>query len=171
VTLIMVITSIVSPTFRMTPTREVENMAHLLVAHLEMARSESLGERRVVRVDFDIPGDTYVAYADHDANDSISAVAAEVEAFPAFGTRELADRVVFGRGSASAIPGDATSGAVTLPGNVLLLDRTGLPDPWGTMGTIYLTHERDNSAVAAISVTSSGSFKAWRWWPSPGEWR
>ena len=171
VTMLAIMTAIVASTFRMSTTRRVENMAYLVVAHLELARSHALGNRRMVRVDFDVAGGTYVAYADHDLNDSIGAVTAEIQAFPEFGTRTLDDLLIFGRGSASVVPGDAGTAAVTLSNDRLLLDNQGLPEPWGTMGTIYITHSRDNSAVVAISVASSGSFRVWRWWPDAGEWR
>ncbi len=171
VTIMLVMTAIIGPTFMMSPTRRVENMAHLIVAHLELARTEALGSRRLVRVDFDVSGGTYTAYADHDDDDAVTAIAAEVLAFQEFGTRTLDDLVIFGRGSASAVPGDSGSGEVTMANDRVSLDNQGVPTPWGTMGTIYLTHSRDNSAVAAISVASSGSFKAWRWWPDDGEWR
>ena len=88
-----------------------------------------------------------------------------------FGSRSLDQFVIFGRGGASAVPGDPTAGAVTLPSNQLLLSDQGVPDPWGTMGTIYLTHSDDNTAVAAISVASSGSFKAWKWDDGASTWR
>jgi hypothetical protein len=91
--------------------------------------------------------------------------------FPEFGTRSLDDLVEFGRGGASAMTGDAGTGEITLANGRVLFDRQGLPAPWGTMGTIYITHSRDNAAVAAVSVASSGSFKAWRWWPDAGAWR
>lgn len=172
VTLVLALTSIIAPTFRMSPTRQVENMAYLLVAHLEMARTEALGSRRLIRVDFDAAGGTYTAYFDHDDDGTIGAVAAEIGAFPEFGTRELEDLMVFGRGSISTpAPGDPGSDEVTFTNDRFSLDNQGIPTPWGTMGTIYITHQRDSDAVSAISVASSGSFKAWRWWPDPGEWR
>ncbi|MEM7417449.1 MAG: GspH/FimT family pseudopilin [Gemmatimonadota bacterium] len=171
VVLISIMTSIVAPMWRVSPARRVENMAHLLATQLELARNEALSERAMIRVDFDVTGDAYVAYVDHDGNDSIAASAPEIAAFPAFGSRTLERFVEFGRGSASAVPGDATAGAVTLPSNQLLLSDQGVPEPWGTMGTIYLTHSEDNSAVAAISVASSGSFKAWKWDAGSSTWR
>lgn len=171
VTLIAAMTSIIAPTFRMSESRQVENMAHLIVAHLELARTEALGNRQLVRVDFDTSAQSYTAYSDHDEDDAIGAVAAERAAFPEFGIRNLEDLVVFGRGSASAVPGDAGTGSITLANNRVLLDAQGLPSPWGTMGTIYLVHSRDNAAVSAISVSSSGAFKAWRWVAGAGEWR
>lgn len=172
VTLILALTSIVAPTFRMSPTRQVENMAHLIVAHLEMARAEALGGRRLIRIDFDASAGTYTAYLDHDDDGSIGAVAAEISAFPEFGTRELEDLIVFGVGSVSTpAPGDPGSDEITFTSDRFSIDNQGIPTPWGTMGTIYITHQRDAQAVSAITVASSGSFKAWRWWPDPGEWR
>ena len=171
VLIIFTITSIIAPTFRISPTRQVENMAHLLVAHLELARTEALGNRMFVRVDFDVAGGAYTAYADHDDDDAVTGVQAEVDAFPDFGSRDLDDLVVFGRGTAPALPGDSATGETTLANHRFTLDTQGVPSPWGTMGTIYITHMRDDGAVAAVSVASSGSFKAWRWWPELGEWR
>lgn len=172
VTLILALTSIIAPTFRMSPTRQVENMAYLIVAHLEMARAEALGSRRLIRIDFDASAGTYTAYLDHDEDGTIGAVAAEIDAFPEFGARELEDLIVFGRGSVGTpAPGDPGSDEITFAGDRLSIDNQGIPTPWGTMGTIYITHERDPQAVAAITVASSGSFEAWRWWPVPGEWR
>lgn len=171
VTLVLALTSIIAPTFRLTPTRQVENMAHQIVAHLELARTEALGTRRLVRVDFDVANDRYVAYADHDEDGVINAAVAEIDAFPEFGVRSLEGLVTFGRGTAAALAGDAGTDQVTLAGGRLSLDNQGIPTPWGTMGVIYLTHVEDNSAVSAVSVASSGAFTAWRWWADTGEWR
>jgi len=171
VTLILAVTAVVAPTFRVTPTREVENMAYLVAAHLELARDGALGRRRMIRVDFNEANSTYTAYIDHDGDGSIGAVPAEVQAFAEFGVRELEGLVEFGRGSADPLPGDAGSGAITLTDDRLFLDNQGVPTPWGTMGTIYLTHAQEPSAVSAVSIASSGSFKTWRWWPELNEWR
>ncbi len=53
VLIVGVMTAIISPTFRMSEERRVENMAQLMVAHLEMARTQALGNRQMVRIDFD----------------------------------------------------------------------------------------------------------------------
>jgi type II secretion system protein H len=171
VLIVGVMTAIIAPTFRVSEERRVENMAQLVVAHLEMARTQALGNRQVVRVDFDVAGGTYVAYADDDDDDVIAGTSAEIAEFPEFGTRTLDDLLIFGRGSATTIAGDASTDEVTLPNERLELDDQALPTPWGTMGTIYITHSRDDAAVAAISVASSGAFKAWRWFPATSEWR
>jgi type II secretory pathway pseudopilin PulG len=171
VLIIGVMTAIIAPSFRVTEERRVENMAHLLVAHLELARTQALGNRQFLRVDFDVANRKYTAFADVDEDDAIDGSAAEIAAFGEFGERFLDDLLVFGRGNATAVAWDAGTDEVTLPSDQLLFDDQGLPSPWGTMGTIYITHERDLDAVAAVSIASSGAFKAWRWFPSPGEWR
>jgi prepilin-type N-terminal cleavage/methylation domain-containing protein len=171
VTIIGVMTMIIAPTFRISEERRVENMAHLLVAHLEMARTQALGNRQVVRVQFDEAAGTYVAYADHDGDGNVTGIAAETAAFPEFGSRQLDDLLIFGRGTAPVVAGDAGTEPITLTSDRFTMDNQAIPTPWGSMGTIYITHSRDNTAVAAISVASSGSFKAWRWMPALNQWQ
>lgn len=171
VAMLIILTGIVAPRLPVSPTRRVEGRAHQMVAHLELARSHALGRRQMTRVIFDEMASTYTAYVDDDRNDAITEIAAEVSAFPAFGVRELGNFVQYGRGNALAVPGDSLGIAVSLTNNKLNLSVQGVPEPWGTMGTVYLVHRDDKDAVAAISIASSGSFKAWRWWPDPGEWR
>jgi len=171
VAMLVILTGIIAPRIRVSPTRRVEGRAYQLVAHLELARSHALGRRQMTRVVFDEVANKYTAYVDDDRNDAITEIAAEVSAFPAFGERELGNFVQFGRGNASAIPGDTLGLAVGLTDNKLNLSVQGVPEPWGTMGTVYLVHRDDKNAVSAIFIASSGSFKAWRWWPEEGEWR
>lgn len=170
-TLMLLVASIVAPNMQMSASRRVEGMAHQMVAHLELARSHALGKRQMTRVVFDEVVGTYTAYVDDDRDRNIVQTSGEVLAFPAFGVRDLEAFVEFGRGNADRIPGDPSLEAVTLPNNTLDLTIQGLPEPWGTMGTVYLVHQDDEDAVAAISLSSSGSFKAWRWWPAAEEWR
>jgi type II secretory pathway pseudopilin PulG len=171
VSLVIIVTGIVTPRLRVSPVRRVEGMAQQMVAHLELARSHSLGSRQLTRVVFDETKRTYTAYVDDNRDGTIAEIAAEMDAFPEFGNRELEDFVDFGRGNAASIPGDTLALAVTLTDNKLNLSVQGVPEPWGTMGTVYLVHRDDKNAVSAISIASSGSFKAWRWWPDEGEWR
>ena len=168
--MMVILVGIVAPRIRVSPTRRVQGMAHQIAGHLELARTRALGQRQLTQVVFDETARTYTAYVDHDRNGNIAAIDAEVEAFFEFGERELEMFVVFGRGNASTIPGDNNvDDAVTLASNTLDLSVQGVPAPWGTTGTIYLVHEDDPDAVAAISIASSGSFRAWRWFQ--GEWQ
>ena len=167
--MMVILVGIVAPRIRVSPTRRVQGMAHQMVGHLELARSRALGQRQLTRVVFDETNRTYTAYVDHDRNDNITEIAVEVEAFFEFGERELDMFVEFGRGNASTIPGDPSLDAITLASNELDLSVRGVPEPWGTAGTVYLVHQDDPDAVYAISIASSGSFKAWRWFQ--GEWQ
>ncbi len=171
--IMVIMVAIVAPNLLVSPSRRVEGMAHQMAAHLELARTNALGKRVMTQVVFDETARTYTAYVDHDRDGNITQHPSNVEvlAFPEFGERELEMFVRFGRGNASTIPGDPSLDAVTLTSATLDLSAQGVPEPWGTMGTVYLVHRDDKNAVSAISIASSGSFKAWRWWPEEGEWR
>jgi hypothetical protein len=167
--ILMIVVTMVAPRIQLSPARTVENMAHQMAGHLELARSNALGKRLMTQVVFDEAARTYAAYVDHNRDGNITRIAAEMNAFPEFRSRELGRFVEFGRGNASTVPGDPSLDAVTLTDNALDLSVQGVPEPWGTMGTVYIVHRDDANAVMAISIASSGSFKAWRW--SGGEWR
>ena len=169
--ILVIMVGIVAPRIQVSASRRVEGMAHQMVAHLEMARSNALGKRFMTEVVFDESARTYTAYVDHDRDSDIRQRDEEVEAFPEFGARELEMFVDFGQGNASPIPGDPSLDAVTITDATLGLSIQGVPEPWGTMGTVYLVHRDDPDAVMAISIASSGSFKAWRWSPGGDEWR
>ena len=171
--MMVILVGIVAPRLQVSPTRRVEGMARQIASHLELARSNALGKRFMTQVVFDESARTYTAYVDHDRDGNITQHPSNVEviAFPEFGERELEMFVDFGRGNASTIPGDPSLDAVTLASNRLDLSVQGVPEPWGTTGTVYLVHRDDLNAVVAISIASSGSFKTWRWSPGAGEWQ
>ena len=169
--MMVILVGIVAPRIRVSPTRRVQGVAHQMAGHLELARTRALGRRQLTRVVFDENERTYTAYVDHDRNGTLSNSGStdEIEAFSEFGVRELEMFVEFGRGNASTIPGDPLLDAVTLASNTLDLSVQGVPEPWGTAGTVYLVHQDDPDVVAAISIAASGSFKVWRWFQ--GEWQ
>ena len=172
--LMVILVGIVAPRIRVSPARRVQGMARQMAGHLELARTRALGQRQLTSVFFNEGDRTYTAYVDHDRDGNITEVADEIGAFAEFGARELEMFVDFGRGDASTIPGDPGTTPVTLINNMsgrshLDLSVQGVPEPWGTTGTIYLVHQDDPSAVAAISIGSAGFFKAWRWFQ--GEWQ
>ncbi len=146
-------------------------MAHQIVAHLEMARSNALGKRVMTQIVFDEDARTYTAYVDDDRDGTLAQDTDEILAFPEFGARELEMFVNFGQGNASPVAGDPSLDAVTLTNTTLDMSVQGVPEPWGTMGTVYLVHRDDADAVMAISIASSGSFKAWRWIPGAEGWQ
>ena len=169
--ILVIMVGIVAPRMQVSASRRVGGMAYQMAAHLEMARSNALGKRFMTQIVFDADARTYTAYVDHDRDGTITQSSDEALAFPEFGIRELEMFVDFGQGNASPIPGDPSLDAVTLTDATLGLSIQGVPEPWGTMGTVYLVHRDDPDAVMAISIASSGSFKAWRWSPGGDEWR
>jgi type II secretory pathway pseudopilin PulG len=169
--LMIILAGIVAPRLEVSPTRRVEGVARQIVAHLELARSNALGMRLMTKVVFNPTAGTYTAYVDHDRDSDITLVVDEVNAFSDFGEQDLGVLVQFGRGTSTTIPGDPSLLSVTLTDNTLDLSVQGVPEPWGTMGTVYLVHRDDANAVSAITISSSGAFKAWRWSPGAGEWQ
>ena len=154
---------------RISEEREVEMASSEVVRLLDMARAKAIATRRGVRVRFDGVNARVTAYLDHDRDGTITESQTEQDAFQGFGTQKLRRGVRFGRGSASAFPGDSLSGAITLPGEALEFDSRGIPTPLGTSGVLYIRHNAEESVVAAISVTGSASFRLWRW--LDGAWR
>lgn len=161
--ILVIMVGIVAPKMQVSNLRRVEGMAHQLAAELEMARSNALGKRFMTQIVFDDKDRTYTAYVDDDRDGDIKQQKQEIDAWPEFGERELEMYVNFGQGNASPVPGDPSLDPVTLTDATLSLSVQGVPEPWGTMGTVYLVHRDDPDAVMAISVASSGSFKVWRW--------
>ena len=170
-TVMSVFLSMAMPHLQQRPSLQVHGVARMLGAHLELARANALGQRFETRIVFDESDDSYTAYVDHDRDGNFTLSQTERAAFPAFGVRELEGLVLFGRGDASKIPGDAAEGAVTLTGGVLDMNTQGIPEPRGTMGTVYLVHRDDPTAVSAVSISSSGSFQSWRWSEGEGVWK
>ena len=169
--ILVIMVGIVAPKMQVSNLRRVEGMAHQLAAELEMARSNALGKRFMTQIVFDDKDRTYTAYVDDDRDGDIKQQKQEIDAWPEFGERELEMYVNFGQGNASPVPGDPSLDPVTLTDATLSLSVQGVPEPWGTMGTVYLVHRDDPDAVMAISVASSGSFKVWRWSSGGSEWR
>ena len=154
--IMIILAGIVAPRLQVTPTRRVEGVARQIVAHLELARSNALGMRLMTQVVFNPTAGTYTAYVDHDRDGNITLVVDEVNAFSDFGEQDLGVLVEFGRGTSTTIPGDPSLLSVTLTDNTLELSVQGVPEPWGTMGTVYLVHSSLKlSAVLLLSTFSS----------------
>jgi type II secretory pathway pseudopilin PulG len=156
------------------PMQEVEGAARQLARDLELARSRALSAKRATRVVFDAGADFYTVYTDTSETRSgtIAMTAAEVHqsqlvvrgSHAGIPGVELPAGVVFGAGIAGSGPlGEATSDPVLLSGDRLDFDSYGMIMPIGTNGVIYLTHEDDAGAVAAVTVSGAGAFEPWRY--------
>lgn len=170
ITLIGITSLFVLPRLRVTPRTHVRNAAELLVRDLELMRTKAMASKSAVRVDFFPGAATYVGYLDDDQDGVISGTTAEIQALRGFGQRTLASKVVFGLGSAPAMPGDSVGAPVSYASNRLTFNNRGLPEPFGARGVIYFTHQDDYSIAGAVSVSGSGSFASWVY-TSGGGWQ
>ena len=170
ITVIGIASLFVLPRLRVTPRTHVRNAAEQLVRDLELMRTRAMATKSAVRVDFFPGAETYVAYLDDNQDGVINATAAEIQAVKGFGQRTLAANVMFGLGSAPAMPGDSVAAPVSYASNRLTLSNRGLPEPFGTRGMIYFTHQDDYSIAGAVSVSGSGSFASWVY-TSGGGWQ
>ena len=152
-----------APILRVSPQRRVQTAARQLAADLDLARTRAMATKAIARLAFDSAAGTYIGYLDHDADGLITQIGAETQELGGFGERELGRDVVFGRGNATAAPGDTMSGAITFANSRIEFDGRGVTRPFGTRGTIYLTHSNDADAVTAVSISGSASFKVWIW--------
>jgi len=156
------------PRLRVSPRQHARHAAEQLVRDLELARTRALSTRSMVQVVFNQAAGTYTAYLDDNQDGVIGQTAAENAALGVFGVRTLPQGVQFGRGSAGGVPGEAGTGAITLGGPFVIFDNRGLPQPFGLRGTVYFASADEPMAVAAASVTGSGSFRTWIY--MPGGW-
>ncbi len=162
-TMMGVMAALTIPMFRVSPLHKVDSAAIQLVRDLELARTRAMATRRQVRMVFDPVAQRYVGYLDHDRDSVIDQIAVESDALQGMGVRDLPGDVLFGVGSGGTVPGELGSPPITFINNKLEFGPNGITDPFGTRGTIYLVHRDDPSAVAAVTVTGSGSFKAWQY--------
>ncbi|MEJ2236771.1 MAG: type II secretion system protein [Gemmatimonadales bacterium] len=153
--------AITIPRMRVTPGRKVRMAAQQLVRDLEVARTRSLATKKNARIVFDAGSNSYTGYLDDDRDGAFVLTAAESGALGARGTVTLPSDLTYGRGSASALPGESAAGAITLSGSTVEFSARGVTVPFGARGTIYLVHRNDPNAVSAVSITGAGSFQAW----------
>ena len=156
-------TAMVLPKLRISPETEVQLAGMQLAQDIDLARTRALSTRGSVRVTFVEDSRTYTGFLDTDADGLFGETIAERDALRGFATRTLPTRVNFGRGSVSAIAGDASSSAITFASAKINIDSRGLPAPMGTSGVVYLRHATSASAVAAVAVSPAGSVRLWTW--------
>jgi prepilin-type N-terminal cleavage/methylation domain-containing protein len=157
------------------PQRQVDLAARALTRDLELLRMRTISAKRRVRVRVNVSQGFYTAFMDTTATrlGTISETAAEVrqsslltrgghEGVPGV---NLPKKVEFGTGVASSgPPGYGATGPVLLVnGDYVEFDSHGMVDPAGTGGIIYLTHEDDPTAVAAVTITGASAFRSWRY--------
>jgi len=156
--------TIIVPRMRTSPGQHVSMAARSMVRDLESARARALTTRRATRVCFNpsVAGD-YAGFLDDDNDGAIAESDAEVTALHAFPARTLENGVIYGRGNATAIPGDTLNVAITLSDDDVDFDSRGIPAPFGEGGVVYLTHPDEPNFATAIQIQAAGSFRLWYW--------
>lgn len=160
-TLVGMMTGIMVVRLRVTPSQRVRAAGVQLAQDLEATRTRALSTRRAARVVFDVAGGRYHGYLAPQGVTTFAQTAAEATALGTLRDRPLMEGVTFGRGSAPKLPGDLAEGGVTLASNRVDFTSRGLTTPFGSRGTIYLTHRDDPSAAVAVAVSGGGSFRVW----------
>ena len=169
ITLVSVMMAIAIPFMKVSTTRRVRTQASQLSRDLELARTRALSTRSNVRLVFDESGKNYIGYMDDDRDGKILEKPEETLALRGFGRRDLSPDVSYGRGSAGAVPGDTGSGGITFLASEVEFNGRGVTIPFGTRGAVYFTHRDDPEAVAAVTVTGSGTVKLWVY--RGGQWQ
>lgn len=179
--MLAVMATIILPrALRSSPRLQVDLAARALSRDLETLRMRAIAAKRHVRVNFDQAGRFYTAYMDmtpgrlgivaETADEirgtglSVRGAAGDVPGVP------LPRGVVFGSGSALSGPDGAdASDAIALDSDFVEFDARGMVAPPGSGGVIYLVHEDDETAVAAVTISGAGAFRVWRY--EVGIWR
>lgn len=156
--------------FRISEYTEAQLAGQQLVQDIDYARTRALASRSLARVKFDNSSTpNYAGFLDTDGDSTIAETAAETKNLHGFGKRPLPVRVVYGRGSVPAIPGDGSSSPITFASNRVEFNSRGIVQPMGTSGIIYLKHTKKPEVVVAVQVVASGSVRLWTY--SGGAWK
>jgi type II secretory pathway pseudopilin PulG len=169
-----VVVSIAIPrAVKVSPAQQVDRAARSLMRDLEQTRMRAIAAKRSLRVRFYESDDFYTAFLDlsPDRSAVFNEEGSEVRASGLL-TRDargaipgvkLSGGVRFGIGSASSGPlGESVSGAIGLQDDYVEFNARGLVVPEGAGGVIYLVHEDDADAVAAVTISGASAFRTWR---------
>jgi prepilin-type N-terminal cleavage/methylation domain-containing protein len=164
---------------RPSPQLQVNLAAGALARDLEQLRMQAIAAKRPLRVRFYDSQNAYSAFLDQsgDRSGTFAESAEEVRGSRLLTRGRVAGLpgvrlergVIYGVGLVTSGPlGESVSDAVALDDDLLQFNGRGMVAPEGTGGVIFLTHEVDPSAVAAVTITGASAIKAWRY--SGGAW-
>lgn len=140
----------------------------------------AIAAKRHVRVRFDQTGNFYTAFMDMTPG-RLGIVAETVDEvrgarLQARGSVDdvpvvrLPRGVLFGSGAALSGPsGSDAADPIALDGDAVEFDARGMVAPPGVGGVVYLVHQDDRTAVAAVTISGAGAFRFWRY--QVGIWR
>jgi type II secretion system protein H len=181
---VMVLLSVVATfaiprSLKRSPQSQVDSAARALARDVETVRMRAIAAKRLVRFSVLVDEEGYTAFMDitkkrkgsieeteEEVRESRLLTRGSVGGVPGV---ELPRGVKFGSGSVSEGPEGWRAGtAVTLVNGQVEFDAAGMVIPEGSGGVIYLTHENQPAAVAAVTITGAGALRVWR--HRNGEW-
>lgn len=168
ITVMGIMMTIALPYMRVSPQTKVRSAGRDLVRYLEVIRTRALATKKIVRLTFDLTEGSYTAYLDDDGNGTFDQTFAESQAVGIL-TRRLRTRTLFSMGNASELPNYPGTGPVTFANNRVEFNTRGVTTPFGLRGVVYIMYRDDPNAVAAVSISGSGSFKVWVY--RDGDWQ
>jgi type II secretory pathway pseudopilin PulG len=172
---IAVVASVALPrALKPSPQQQVDLASRSLMRDLEQMRMRAIATKRSVRVRFYTSSNFYSAFMDvtPERLGTISETSAEVRESGLLtrGSREgvlgvpLPTGVVFGVGAATTGPlGGGVSDPVTLESDLVEFDSRGMVRPPGSEGVVFITHEEDPRAVAAVTISGASAFRVHRY--------
>lgn len=179
--MLAVLATIILPrALKSSPALQVDLAARALTRDLETIRMRAIAAKRHVRVRFDRAGNFYTAFMDMTPGrlGIVAETADEVRGARLIARGSVDDvpvvrlprGVVFGSGAALSGPaGSDAADPIALDGDAVEFDARGMVAPPGVGGVVYLVHEDDETAVAAVTISGAGAFRAWRY--QVGIWR
>lgn len=166
--------------FKSSPTLQVDRAARQMARDLDLVRMQAIASKRTVRVKFYGANDFYTAFMDITANrnGTITETSDEVRrsgivargALGGMPGAKLPKKVQFGCGNAGSGPlsYSCAGDPIFITDDRANFDTRGMLMPLGTTGVVYLVHEDDPEAVAAITLSGGGAFRYWRY--RDGQW-
>ena len=156
------------------PELQVDLAARAMMRDLEQMRMRAIAAKRSVRVVIDESKNFYTAYMDvtpmRTATFSLGSNEVERSGLLTRGSSggvpgvPLPKRVDFGTGSVSVGPQSySASDAISLDNDWVEFDARGMVVPAGSDGVIFLVHEDEPSAIAAVTISGASAFHAWRY--------
>jgi len=172
--LLAVAASIALPrALKSSPQQQVDLAARTLTRDLEQLRMKAIASKRSIRVRFYTGSQFYSAFMDitPERLETIAETSDEVRESGLFtrGSAEgvsgvpLPTGVVFGVGSATTGPaGYPVADPVALTDDYVEFDSRGMVKPAGSAGVVFISHQEDPRAVAAVTITGASAFRTWR---------
>jgi prepilin-type N-terminal cleavage/methylation domain-containing protein len=163
--ILAIATSMASQRLRPSAKSTVEQNTRMLAQDFDLARTRAFAARSRVRVV--LSPSQWQSFVDHDRDSVIAETAVERAAFGPINSHAFDRHVVFGRGTAPALPGDTA--AIVVGTRRIQFGSRGTTEPFGATSVLYLTYDSDSAAVAAVEISPAANVRVWRW--VDGTWR